>query len=224
MGRGDVEEVVRPRVDELELPEAVLDRRGVQHLWLLATGRATRASTSVSLLGAFTVRWLAPARLRMLQNWLTGPWPVTWSQTRDARAGLEDALGVEQRHAVLVGLGAERQAGVVVRRWDRRMRLPQSASSAAQPSATPAASRRGRRVSRFMIDESPLGVVIGCDMPSTPVVVEVELRVVEPVSVASPNGTSARRRRAARAGGCAPRLRGRALCRPRSRGNGHRGP
>ena len=35
---------------------------------------------------------------------------------RDARAGREDAFGVEQRHAVLVGLGAEREAGVVVGR------------------------------------------------------------------------------------------------------------
>ena len=116
--------------------------------------RSSHASEyGVSLLGAFTVCWLGAARLRMLQNWLTGPWPVTWLQTRGARAGLEDALGIEQRHAVLVGLGAERQAGVVVGRGvgGRGRRV---GDSAAQASATPAASRRSRGMSRFMTEES----------------------------------------------------------------------
>ena len=40
--------------------------------------RSSQASEyGVSLFGAFTVRWSAPARLRMLQNLFTGPWPVT---------------------------------------------------------------------------------------------------------------------------------------------------
>ena len=40
--------------------------------------RSSHASEyGVSLFGAFTVCCLALARLRMLQNWFTGPWPVT---------------------------------------------------------------------------------------------------------------------------------------------------
>ena len=114
VGRGDVEEVVRPRVDKLKLPKAILDWRGVQHLWLLAQieprqrigGVLIRRIDSV-LIRARDVTNAAELVHRTMARDVVAD--------RDARARAEDALGIEQRHSVLIGLGAEPQTEVVVR-------------------------------------------------------------------------------------------------------------
>ena len=114
-GRGDVVEVVRPRVDELELPEAVPDRRGVQDLGLLVqvepgdrVGRVVVGSVHRVLGGAREV-----ADAAELVHGTVGGDVIAH---RDAGARLEDPIEVEQRHPVLVRLGAERQSALVVGR------------------------------------------------------------------------------------------------------------
>ena len=153
VGRGDVEEVVRPRVDKLKLPKAILDWRGVQHLWLLAQieprqrigGVLIRRIDSV-LIRARDVTNAAELVHRTMARDVVAD--------RDARARAEDALGIEQRHSRTTGLGAEPQTEVVVADAGLADAAGAMAISAAKPKATPAARRRSRRVSLFMSADS----------------------------------------------------------------------